>query len=201
MSRPALAAAAALAAVLSGCFGQLPQVPEDRFYRLGEPALPAEVPKPDIDGSIAVARPYSDGLHTERAILYATAEQPLRVMRHHYDFWADSPPVLVQEHLVEFLRRAGVGDSVVRSESALDRALLIEPRLERFERMLGTGDDGDQVAVALEFTIRGKHQEPLVTGYRVRQPVRGEGMYATVQAFDAALTDIYLRLLRDLAAR
>lgn len=185
------------AVLLSACVGQLPELPEDRYYRLGQPAVPAGLQAPDLGASVAVARPFSDGLHMERTILYAEADQPLQVMRHHYDLWADSPPVLIQEHLVDFLRAAGVARRVVRSDSGFERALLIEPRLERFERILAPG--GDSVVVALEFTVRGERGAPIIHSYELRRPVDGQGMYATVQAFDAALVEIYTRLLRDLA--
>lgn len=196
--RCARLSAVALTVLLGGCIPQVPEVPEDRFYRLGEPTVPADLTAPRFERTVIVARPVTDGLHTERAILYAEADEPLRILRHNYDLWADSPPVLIQAHLVDFLRRAGVAERVVRSESAVQRGLLIEPRLERFERILGS--DGGAVVVALEFMVR-DDREPLIAGYQVRRPVRDDGVYAAVEAFEAALVEIYSRLLRDLAAR
>jgi len=192
------AVAVMLAAGLSACLGPVPEVPEDRFYRLGEAAAPAGLPSLRLGETVAVARPLSDGLHTERAILYAQAQEPQRIMRHHYDLWADSPPTLIQDHLVAFLRHAEVAERVVRSDSPFGSGLLIEPRLQRFERVLS--ERGDAVMVALEFTVRGEG-EPMLTGYEVRLPVDETDMYAAVKAFEAALIEIYSRLLHDLAVR
>ena len=179
-----------------GCTGNLADLPEDRFYRLPDPAPQRAALR--FPGTIAVALPSSDGLHAERALLYSRHDRPLETLRHHYYFWAESPPRLVQEHLVAYLRAAGVSDHVVRAEAAADNDLRLEARLLRFERLVGGDQARVLVALELGWQRRGAGALPPRRTYRALTAAADDSIYASVQAYGEALADVYARFLRDM---
>lgn len=184
-----------LLAALGGCIGKVPAIPEDHYYRLPDPD-PQPLAKP-FAGTVAVALPVADGLHTERAVLYSRRDRPLEIRRHHYYFWAESPPRLIQEHLIAYLRAARAADTVVRAEAGDHSDIRIETRLLRFERLVGTASP--EVLVELELGVR-RGQSGMVSQrhvYRARAPVGDDTLYASAQAFGRALESIYARFLTD----
>ena len=187
---------ALLVLVAAGCTGNFAELPEDRFYRLPQPAPQRAAAQ--VAGTIAVALPSSDGLHAERALLYSRHDRPLETLRHHYYFWTESPPRLVQEHLIQYLRSAGVAEHVVRAEAAPGSGLRLEARLLRFERLVG--GDPPQVLVELELGWHGRSADmpPARRTYRALEAAADDSIYASVQAYGNALADIYARFLRDM---
>ncbi len=186
-----------LSIALSGCVGKVPAIPEDHYYRLPIPAPQPAASR--IAGTVGVALPRADGLHSERAVLYSRQDRPLEILRHHYFFWAESPPRLIQDHLIEYLRAARAAEAVVRAEAGDNAPSQIESRLLQFERLVG--DDSHQVLVELELNLRRKLGDGRSRRhvYRARAPVADDTVYASVQAFGKALDSIYARFLRDLA--
>ncbi len=186
-----------LGAALGGCLGKVPAIPEDHYYRLPMPA-----PQPAASrmaGTVAVALPRADGLHSERAVLYSRKDRPLEILRHHYFFWAESPPRLIQDHLIEYLRAAQAADAVIRTQTGDDAKLRIESRLMRFERLVGASPN--QVLVELELSLRRNDDTSSRQHvYRARAPVADDTVYASVQAFGKALDSIYAKFLHDLSA-
>lgn len=177
-----------------GCVGSVPQLPDDRYYRLPEPS--AAEPSRHVQATVAVALPRSDGLHSERAMLYSHHDRPLEVLRHHYYFWAESPPRLIQEHAIAYLRQTHIAPDVVRDEAAPAAALRLESRLLRFERLVGGATP--EVVVGLELQWQAPERAPTPPrAYRVTVPAADDSIYASVQAFGAALTQIYARFLHD----
>ena len=190
------AATALMALVTVGCTGHFAELPDERYYRLPESA--PQQATAQFAGTIAVVLPSSDGLHAERAMLYSRHDRPLEILRHHYYFWTESPPRLVQEHLVEYLRSAGIAEHVFRAEAAPGHGLQLEARLLRFERQVGS--DPTQVLVELELGWRSRSADtpPARRTYRAREAAADDTIYASVQAYGKALTDIYARFLRDM---
>lgn len=181
---------------LAACVGVPPELPEDRFYRLPEPKPHAATAT--YAGTIAVSLPHSDGLHTERALLYSQHDRPLEVLRHHYFFWAESPPRLLQDHMVAYLRAAGMADRVSRAENAGGDALRLESRLLRFERHIGGART--RVVVELELGWSGTDSRTARSRrtYRVQAAADDDSIYASVQAYGRALEQIYQRFLQEL---
>lgn len=181
---------------LVACVGAPPELPEDRFYRLPEPK-PRTAIAP-YAGTIAVSLPHSDGLHTERALLYSHHDRPLEVLRHHYFFWAESPPRLLQDHMVAYLRAAGMAERVSRAQNADGDALHLESRLLRFERHIGGAQT--QVVVELELGWNGADAGSLRSRriYGVQTAAEDDSIYASVQAYGRALEQIYQRFLQEL---
>lgn len=180
------------ALVAAGCAGAPADLPEDRFYRLPEPAPVAA--KTGHAGTIAVTLPHSDGLHTERALLYSRHDRPLEILRHHYFFWAESPPRLLQDYLIQHLRGAGLADRVLRAEAAPTDALRLESRLLRFERRIGGAETQVLVELELGWSNRAdRSRRP----YRALVTAADDSIYASVQAYGHALGEILDRFLRE----
>lgn len=176
-----------------GCVGAPPDLPEDRFYRLPAPAPHSAAAR--YAGTIAVALPESDGLHSERALLYSQHDRPLEILRHHYFYWTESPPRLLQDFLVQYLRRAGVADQVVGAGVASGKALRLESRLLRFERHIGGARP--QVLVELELGWRSRAGARPRAVYRVLAPAADDSIYATVQAYGLALDQILAAFVQE----
>jgi ABC-type uncharacterized transport system auxiliary subunit len=185
--------------VLSGCATPA-AVPEDSYFQLPA-ALPQGSPAGSLlKGVVGVARPVADGLHSERAILYTTATEPLKVRQYHYHFWMDSPPRLIQEQLLGFLRAGRLGTRVVREHSRTPLNYLVTSRIVHFERILEKGNPKVNVALELGFDRvpdeGGKYAWSKT--YAVTLPTEEPGMYASVVAFGEALQKIYREFAEDL---
>jgi ABC-type uncharacterized transport system auxiliary subunit len=188
-----------LVVTLAGCMSQ-PPVPADRFYRLTAPDPTPAAAQPAFAGTLGVAPLDSDGLHSERALLYVDRQRPLELRRYHYHFWADPPPQLIQSQLLRYLRRAGIAANVVRGDSPPTVDYLVSGRLQRFERIVGK--EQVEVAVAMELGVdRGHHGGPgWHASYQATVAAKGRSMYATVQAYNVAFGRICADFLQDLRA-
>lgn len=180
--------------LLGGC-ATVPPEPPDRFYRLGEPRV-APLPGTVLEEAVFVAALRSDGLHTERALLYSTDPGGRRLDRRRNDYWVDSPPRLVRDHLVRALRRLGVARRV-HAEPRLPARWRLGGRLLRFEEL--RGDGGRVVDVALELTLLDERGGTVLfqREYARRVTVAGDETTSVVAAFDRALDGIARDLARD----
>lgn len=187
----------ALAGVLAGCARQAP-VPANHFYRLAVAPPKTALAKPVLSGVLGVAPPVAHGLRGERAMLYVDARRPLEVRRYHYHFWVDTPPRLLQQQLIAYLRAAHVARQVVSSDSSAGTRELVTGRLLRFERLQGA--DGVQAVVAMELDLQGGRSGNVrrIGVYRAEVRARDRSMYASVEAFNQAVARVYAAFVRDL---
>jgi len=193
--------AAVLGAVLlavAGC-GAAPPVPVERYYRIGV-AAPTALPAPVLPGLLAVAPLQSDGLHSERALLYADQGQPRELRRYHYHHWADSPPRLLQEQLVAYLRQARAAATVLPDDPRLQAEHRVVGRLVRFERLNNAERALAAVDLELGLERKGSARPVWLRQYRAEVPARDGSVAAVVEAFEQAVGDVYGRFLSDLAA-
>lgn len=193
---PALPILLALVLLLSGCVGGAP--PADRFYRLDVAAPPVQ-PAPLLPGVVEVTRFGAEGMTGDRALLYSYQNNPGEERRYSYDMWVEPPPVLVQDQLVRALRHARIANLVVTSDLRVAPDYIIEGRLRRFEQLAGP-----QPAVMVEADIgvvRLHGNELLMLNtYRVEKPAKTQEAPDAVDAFQAALTEVFARFVTDLAA-
>lgn len=183
---------------LIGCGA--PPVPDDHFYRLGNPESGQAFAEPLIEGKLLVEMPLAAGIRRERAILYSEDPAHVELRRYHYHLWEDQPPRMLQRRLVDRLATAGVA-AAVTDQLSPDTAYRLRVRIERFERELDAG--GASAAVALRFQlIRGHRQAvPLFDrSYSERVGADSGEMPATVTAFARAIDRVVDRFLIDLKA-
>lgn len=184
---------------LTACASQGP-VPEDRYYQLS-PAQYKEQPSTSVTaplaGRLGVGRLRSDGLRDERTLLYVQQERPLEILRYHYHHWVDAPTRLIQQHMLAYLRTAGVATEVVQFQPGIRVEHKVKGRLVRFERMLAGG--GGRVLVELELGLHsGADTDLALVRYRAEVVAQDDSLHATVVAFSVALEQIYARFLDDI---
>ncbi|HSH30802.1 MAG TPA: ABC-type transport auxiliary lipoprotein family protein, partial [Thiohalobacter sp.] len=103
--------------LVGGCAGPA-AVPEDSYYRLARPAPDNRPGRPWLSGGLVVAAVQTPALYQDRAIVYRTTGQPLQLRRHHYHYWSERPPRLLQTYLIDYLTAAGVADRVLGEDHA-----------------------------------------------------------------------------------
>ena len=179
-----------------GCLSS--PAPPDRYYRLEIPGAAARLEPPRLSGRLLVDAVRGDAMTRERRMLYRNASEPSQVRREGYDSWVDPPPVMVQRAVVAFLRSANAAEAVITPEMRLDADFRLGGRVDRFERLVGSGSS--RATIELEFTlVRVEDREPLLLEtYREHEDVSGSGAGDSVEAFSRALHRILERLVLDL---
>jgi cholesterol transport system auxiliary component len=183
--------------LLGACFGGA--APSDSFYRLEVPS-PAALPSPALQGIVEVGRFAAEGLTGERALLYSYRDKPDQVLRYGYQLWVEPPAVLLETEMVRLLRDAQVAPTVVTADLRVPPDFLIEGRLHRFEQVIGSPFG---VVVEMELNlVRLRTSELLLQRrYRVEKPTFGDQPAEAVQAYQAAVGEIFGRFLTDLAQK
>lgn len=187
-----------------GIFGSLlacsaqPPVPEDNFYQLPKAQLQAG--KHSMAKELSVKRLVTDGLHSERALLFSESGQALQLKQYHYHHWSDSPPRMLQEHLISAMRSAGVADTVINYDAAQRAAYNLSGKIRHFEQ-IGRGKKSE-VLVGLELRLDDKHGKPLlIKDYHYTQAANSAAPHDLVNAFGAALNKIYAEFISDWAKK
>ncbi len=191
--------AIALLALATGCVGSPGELPRQHYYRL-PPSAPASAGANTLlPGTLGIFRPQASGLHHERAILYREAARPVELMPYHYHAWIDPPPLLVRDHLAEFLRASGAARGILREPERRAADYRLGGRLIALERVVNA--QTIEVEAALELELRDASDELLLAPrvYRATVAATDRSMPATVEAFGEALERIYGEFLRDLA--
>ena len=188
-----------LLSVLTACGLGGANVPETHFYRLPTITLPAH---PQQFSHLVIRPVQASGLYHERAMLYAEQSQPLQLQRYHYHLWAEKPAELVGRALYQGLHSSGIAAQISQGLLQSDQAVYIDTRIEQFERLIL--DNGVQVQVALQFTLRGPDNGPangtydLVKTYSAEVSLPGLGMHDSAEAFGEVLQQIMQQLVADL---
>ena len=104
--------------------------------------------------------------------------------------------MLLQESLVDALRRANAFQIVTTPELRLDRAYEVVGRIRRFEQ------DGAQVLVEVELLLRSTRSGAplLLKTYRHEVPAGDGSIPSAVDAFGVAIGQVWTDFINDLAA-
>ena len=182
---------------LSACFGGGAEIPKDNFYRLNDisQANKAEASPFKV---VAVTSMKSDALHRERAILYSNTREPLHIQRYNYHHWTQVPNELIQEHLIDYLRKTEFAPQVVRYGEVVQVDARVSGYIKRFERVIDGGEVKVQVRLELHLESLGNNRQHYQFIYDAEQATQGASMHATVNAFSLALENIYQQFLTDL---
>ena len=186
------------ALLLNGCVTQS-AVPQDYFYRLPDlqPATPRATKL--FNGTLLVDEPQAEGVYRERPILYVDSQRPLELVQYHYRHWLQTPSHLIQDNLVDYLRRANVATRVERYSSGGGGDLVISGRLEKFEQFVQPGGSTSVVELELEFrwkTPQGIKKQTRT--YENQVMADGADINDSAVAFGKALQHIYDKMLVDL---
>jgi len=188
-----LAFATLLLTWLSAC-AVPPPVPEDNYYQLPTAKIKANAKL--LVNELAVKRLVSDGLHGERALLFSTAGQALQLKQYHYHHWSDTPPRMLQEHLISTLRKANVANNVFNYDPGQRTELTLSGKIRHFEQT--ERGNKNEVLVELELQLQDKqYKTVLLNDYRVTQTAKSAKQHDMVIAYGDALNSIINQFIAD----
>lgn len=190
--------ALSLLVLLSGCGLGGGSVPQTHYYRLPSITLPAQ---PQQFSHLVIRPVRASGLYHERAMLYAEQSQPLQLQRYHYHLWAEKPAELTDRALYQGLLSSGIAAEVSRGLLKPEQAVVIDTRIEQFERQIQA--EGVKVQVALQFTVRGADTSGhnWVKAYTAEVTLPSQRMHDSAEAYGAALHLIMQQLVADLLVK
>ncbi|MCK4744230.1 MAG: membrane integrity-associated transporter subunit PqiC [Sulfuriflexus sp.] len=179
--------------LLVSCAAQ-PPVPEDNFYQLPAPQITARAKT--ITSTLSVKRLVSDGLHSERALLFSKSGQALQLKQYHYHHWSDTPPRMIQEHLISALRNANVADTVANYDPVQRTAYKLSGKIRHFEQI--ERGNKNEVLVELELRLNDKSGKlVLLKDYRITQVANSASPHDLVNAYGIALNTIIENFIKD----
>lgn len=186
-----LFAAALTLAVLAACGGGSTQ--QEAYYRLSPPGDVGTRAGGPLKGTVEVPHFRADGLLNDRAILYRQAANTLSGYSYH--FWWMAPTVMLEQSLVDTLRKANAFETVSTPELRLNRTYEIVGHIRRLERGPAA------VTVELELLLRNPRTgAPLLfKTYAQDASVGPEAdMAGVVSAFSTAVNTIWANFIADL---
>jgi len=188
----------AMLAGAAGCLGG--PAPRDHVYRLQVEAPASARNAPAFPGTLEVGRIWGNALTRGRPILRSDSDHAVEVTPYDYHLWVDSPTILVQRELTEYLRQAGLAETVVCSDVNSPVDWVVTGFIERLDHITGGGEP--RVLVELELRLSEASQGRLLLRktYRVKQPSDGAGVPAAARAFGTAVGSIFESFAADAAA-
>ena len=197
MSRVSYSLALLASLALAGC-SQAP-VPEDQFYRFSVPPPATRFAVPPLESGLVIERFAAQGLLSERAVIFATQDNPDTLRRYHYHFWVDSPTRMLQELLAAFLRSQNTAPWVATPAMRLKPGYILTGKIQRLEHLRGRTH---QAVVQLEFGLyrTADGQLALLRSYTEKTHAGDGSVRGAVDGFNDALTRIFARLSSDIAA-
>ena len=181
---------------VSACGTSGGKVPEDRFYRLPQPAMQQSV---DRVADVLIVKPVEplDALRAHTLTRTDRSGIALEHYKHHR--WASPPARLVQAHLVANLRSSGLADTVVDKPVLGSDQLTLRLQLERFERVIDSESRAAAVTVRAELS-NAAGKAPLGTeSFSAEVSANGVDMENTIVAFGKALDQVSAELVSWIA--
>jgi cholesterol transport system auxiliary component len=187
----------ALIATMALAACSAPTVPDFTYYRLPRPEPLEAAPKP-LFGDIVVDVFAADGLYGDQALIYATDAAAQELRQYHYQLWTDPPTRVLQRRMIEQLRKTNVAGVITDELPASRPAIRVSGIILRFDRAPNeTG--GFTATVALKLRADDATGVPMLDDYyRAEKPAADTSMRATVDAYGAALDQVFAAFYADL---
>ena len=189
--------------VLAAC-ASAPPVPQDNYYRLNpKPASDQQGGKHGAmlkDATVEVSRFVADGSVSNRPILYSNDDSPNSVSEFNYNFWIESPPTLIKDALVSYIRAAGVASRVVTPEMRVSSDYSVLGRIKRMEINVGEKYKG---VVAFEIGLRHNSNDELVILNEYESIIEAENntVGSAIAAVEKATEEVFSRFISDISAK
>lgn len=168
--------------------------PRDHFYRV-EIATPA-AGDTRLPGTLEVERFSSDSTLRDRGMLKSTSASP-EVTPYAYHRWVDSPTLLLQRELADYLRAAAVADRVVTPDAGASEDWQVSGYLRRLDFML---DGAPRVRFEIELRMRHRVGDDLLAQqiYTAESAADDASPEAAARAFSVAIGEVFAEFTRDL---
>jgi ABC-type uncharacterized transport system auxiliary subunit len=170
--------------------------PRDHFYRI-EIAPPAAGDR-QLPGTLEVERFTSDDTLRERALLKSAPGSP-EVTPYSYHRWVDSPTLLLQRALADYLRAAAVAERVVTPDAGATEDWQVNGYLRRLDSVV---DAAPRVQVEIELRMRHHAGEDLIEQkiYSAEQAADDASPEAAARAISLAVGKVFAEFTGDLRA-
>lgn len=178
----------------NGCLGGQPS--QDYFYRLHVPDPTTHFDPSPLQGTLQVTRPRADALTSERHLVYRKESSTSQLNHHAYHRWVDSPTLLLQQEMTQFLRKAGLAQQVVTTEMRATVDYALSCRIARLERVI---DQSPRVILELELGITSMKDRRtlLLRTYREEELTTDLEVGTSIEAYNQALSTILHRFITD----
>jgi len=187
----------AVLAVVALCSCGSPTVPDFTYFRLPRPQPLETAPSP-LFGDIVVDVFGADGLYADQALVYALDPSAEQLRQYHYQLWTDPPTRVLQRRLILELRETKIAGDVTDQLPASHPAIRISGVILRFDRA-PNGSGGFNATVALKLRADDIDGLPMIDDYyRAELPTSGADIKAAVDAYGAALDQIFAQFYADL---
>lgn len=180
--------------LLSGCLSGQPS--PDYFYRLNLPDPATRLDPSPLNGTLQVTRPWADALTAERHLVYRKDGNASQLNHHAYHRWVDSPTLLLQQEMTQYLRKAGLAPQVVTPKMRTKADYVLSCRIAKLERVL---DQSPRVILELELGITSMKDRRtiLLRTYREELQTRNAEVAASIKGYNQALSNILHRFMTD----
>ncbi|MGH8173294.1 MAG: ABC-type transport auxiliary lipoprotein family protein [Rhodanobacteraceae bacterium] len=196
MKLRSIALLAFIALTLAACSS--PTVPDFTYFRLPRSEPLPESPSPLFKHAIVVDVFGADGLYADQSLIYALDPSAQELRQYHYQLWTDPPTRILQRRLILQLRDAKASEVVTDELPASSEAVRVSGVILRFDRV-PTAEGGFSVVVALKLRADAPDGTPLIDDfYRAELPAGGANLKASVDAYGAAIDQIYAQFYADL---
>jgi cholesterol transport system auxiliary component len=198
MTQRTIASVLCMLVALSGCGA--PTVPDFTYYRLPRPQAVPAVATP-LRGALVVEEFGADGLYADQALIHAIDPGAQQLRQYHYQLWTDPPTRILQRRLIERLRDAQAAARITDELPASEPAIRVSGIILRFDRV-PTAQGGFNAVVGLKLRADAQGGMPVVDDYyRAEKAAADATMKATVDAYGAALDEIFAKFMTDLEQR
>ncbi len=182
------------AVTLTGCLGGQPS--PDYFYRLNLADPETRLDPAPLAGTLQITRPWADALTSERHLIYRKNDSTSQLNHHSYHRWVDSPTLLIQQEITQYLRKAGLAQHVVTPEMRTKADYALSCRIAKLERVLA---QPPRVVVELELGITSMKDRRtlLLRTYREEETTEDLNVGSSIEAYNQVLSAVLDRFLVD----
>ncbi|HVJ43529.1 MAG TPA: ABC-type transport auxiliary lipoprotein family protein [Dongiaceae bacterium] len=171
---------------LAGCAA--PEVPKEQYFRLVAAPGDVHVGKP-LDGAVEVPPFDADGVMIERPLLF-TADGGHKLEQRNYAYWTNSPPQMLRDQLITYLRAAQIAPQVVASEMRVDDVkYTIHGTVRRLEQT--ANPNGGTIEIELALLEKDSNRLILSKVFHVDQMTNSGKIDDAVMALNEGMNKIY----------
>ncbi|MCK5296213.1 MAG: membrane integrity-associated transporter subunit PqiC [Alphaproteobacteria bacterium] len=170
-----------------------PLVPKDNFYRLSLPSLEKHE-SPTLNGTIEVGLFSVNGVIGERAIIYTNNGSSLQQYNYHY--WLKPPAYMLQEAMIDYLRKANTADRIVSSKIRIASDYILGGNVRKLEHNV----KDSSITVEIELSLIRKEDNELIfiDTFSTKQRTKKAGVNAATIAIQKGLAEIFSAFIERL---